>query len=151
MSLMVRDALLLFAHLICIIALATLLVSELMVFRKILPADMVRRLQLIDRWYGIVAALVIASGLSLLFFSSKGVLFFARNPVFWVKMALFVTVAVLSIPPTIAYLRWNDRREQDGSVELRDAEFRRVRGFLLAQIYLFIFIPLCATLMAAGI
>jgi putative membrane protein len=151
MSPIVHDALLLFVHLVCIIALASLLVGELVLFRASLPADLVRRMQLIDNLYGIFAALVILSGLSLLFFSSKGVVFFTHNPVFWTKMALFVIVALLSIAPTIAYLRWNKRRQPDGSIVLGDAEFRRIRGFLVAQVCIFVFIPLCATLMAGGI
>jgi len=118
MSPLIRDALLLFVHLLCIITLATLLVGELIILRKSLPSAMVLRMQLIDGWYGIVAALVIITGLSLLFFSSKGVLFFTRNPVFWLKMALFVTIAILSIPPTITYLRWNKRRPMDRSCSM---------------------------------
>ena len=53
-----RDALLAYAHFICIFALASLLVGELLCLRKTLPADLVRRLQAVDRWYGIVAGLV---------------------------------------------------------------------------------------------
>lgn len=151
MSPVARDALLLYVHLLCIISLATLLVSELAILRASMPSTMVRRMQLIDRWYGIVAGLVIVTGLSLLFFTSYGVLFFARNPVFWLKMGLFLAVALLSIPPTIAYVRWDRRKASDGSIALDDAEFRRLRGFLLAQVCIFAFIPLCATLMANGI
>jgi putative membrane protein len=151
MSPILHDALLLFAHLVCIIALAALLAGELVLFRRSLPADLVRRLQLIDRWYGITAALVIVTGLSLLLFSSKGVVFFTYNPVFWTKMVLFVTVALLSIPPTIAYLSWSKRTSPDGSIVLEETEFRRIRRFLWAQVCVFAFIPLCATLMAAGI
>jgi len=151
MSPLVRDALLLFVHLLCIITLATLLVGELIILRKSLPPVMVLRMQLVDRWYGIVAGLVIITGLSLLFFSSKGVLFFARNPVFWIKMALFVTIALLSIPPTIAYLQWNKQKAADGSIVLDDSEFRRISRFLWTEVSLFVFLPLCATLMANGI
>jgi putative membrane protein len=151
MSSTLRDALLLFVHLLCIITLATLLVGELAVFRKSMPRDMVRRIQRIDRWYGIVAGLVIITGLLNVFFNSAGAMFFARNPVFWLKMALFLAVALLSIPPTIAYLRWNARAEPDGSIALDDAEFARIRGFLWVEVAIFVFIPLCATLMANGI
>jgi putative membrane protein len=151
MSPIVHDALLLYIHLLCIITLAALLAGEYVIFRKSLPKDMLRRLQLIDRWYGIFAGLVILTGLSLLFFSTKGALFFTRNPVFWTKMGLFLAVALLSIPPTLAYLKWDTRAQPDGSVLLDDAEYGRIRGFLIAQLCLFIFIPLCATLMAGGI
>jgi putative membrane protein len=151
MSTIVRDALLHFAHFICIFALATLLVGELFLLSRELSRGAVVRLQTIDRWYGIVAGLVIVTGLSLLFFGAKGEAFYIHNPVFWTKMALFVSVALLSIAPTIAFLRWNGRTAPDGSLRLEEAEYRRLRLFLWAQVGLFAFIPLCAALMANGV
>ena len=146
-----RDALLAYAHFIAIFALASLLAGELLVLRKMLPADVVRRLQGIDRWYGIVAGLVIASGLARLFLGLKGAAFYTHNPVFWTKMGLFVAVALISIAPTMAYLRWNARRQPDGSIVLEDAEYARLRSLLWLQVVLFLFIPLCATFMARGL
>ncbi len=146
-----RDALLAYAHFICIFTLACLLVGELILLRKTLPADLVRRMQGIDRWYGIVAGLVIASGLGRLFFGLKGPAFYNHNPVFWTKMALFVIVALISIGPTVAYVRWNMRKENDGSLVLEDAEFGRLRGLLWLQVGLFALIPLAAVFMARGL
>lgn len=146
-----RDALLAYAHFMCIFALASLLTAELVILRKMLPADLLRRLRLVDRWYGIVAGLVIASGLGRLFFGLKGAAFYAQNPVFWTKMGLFVVVALLSIPPTIAYIRWSSREAADGSVELDDREYARIRGLVLLQVGIFVFIPLCAVFMARGL
>lgn len=122
-----------------------------MIFRRSLPADVLRRLQLVDRWYGITAGLVIVTGVSLLLFASPGASFFTHNPVFWLKMALFVTVALISIAPTRAYLRWSSRTLPDGSVALDEAEYAGVRRLLFVQVAIFLFIPLCATLMANGI
>ena len=146
-----RDALLAYAHFMCIFALASLLVAELVILRKNLPADLAGRLQGIDRWYGIVAGLVIASGLGRLFLGPKGPAFYTQNPVFWTKMGLFVVVALLSIVPTIAFIRWNARKATDGSIVLEDSELGRLRGLLWAQIAVFVFIPLCAVFMARGL
>ena len=146
-----RDALLAYAHFLCIFALASLLVGELFVLRKELPGDLVRRMQGIDRWYGIVAGLVIASGLGRLFLGLKGAAFYQHNPVFWLKMGLFVAVALISIGPTVAYVRWNGRRLTDGSVVLEGAELARLRSLLWLQVGLFALIPLCATFMARGL
>lgn len=149
MGIIARDAVLHFVHFLCIFALASMLVGELLLFRRTLPRDVLRRLALVDRWYGITAGLVILSGLSLLFFGAKGYQFYVHNPVFWTKMGLFVAVALLSIPPTIDYLRWSGTG--DGPLELNDAQYARVSTLLWIQVGLFIFIPLCAALMADGI
>jgi len=148
---LVRDALLAYAHFIFIFALASLLTAELFILRKTLPADLLRRLRLVDRWYGIVAGLVILSGLARLFLGLKGADFYVHNPVFWTKMGLFVVVALISIVPTVAYIRWNGRLAADGSIALDDPEYARIRGLVLLQVGVFVFIPLCAAFMARGL
>ena len=146
-----RDALLAYAHFIAIFALASVIVGELLLLRKTLPADLFARLRNLDRWYGIVAGLVIVTGLLRLSFGLKGAAFYTHNPVFWTKMALFVAVGLISIVPTLAYLRWPKRASPDGSIVLDDAEFGRIRGLVLLQLALFVFIPLCAVFMARGL
>jgi putative membrane protein len=146
-----RDALLHYAHFLCIFLLAALLAGELFLFRKNLPAAMVRQLQVVDRFYGVAAGLVIVTGISLLLFGLKGSAFYLHNAVFWTKMALFLTVALLSIGPTIAFARWNSQKNGDGGVTLEDGEFGRIRSLLWAQVAVFVFIPLCAALMANGL
>lgn len=94
---------------------------------------------------------LIVTGLSRLFFGLKGAAFYTHNPVFWAKMGLFICVALLSIAPTVAYVRWASRTASDGSVALEDREFGRIRMFLWLQVAVFVFIPLCATFMARGL
>jgi putative membrane protein len=149
MSELARDSLVHYIHFAFIFALASMLACEIALFGKSLSRDTFNRLRVIDRWYGIMAALVILSGLSLLTFGLKPASFFLDNPVFWTKMALFVGVALLSIPMTLLLLR--ARTNVDGSVVFQDAEHGRLRAFLLAQVVLFALIPLCAALMANGI
>ncbi|HZY99820.1 MAG TPA: DUF2214 family protein [Candidatus Baltobacteraceae bacterium] len=146
-----RDALLHFVHFLCIFSLASILVVEIVLFRQTIARDTLKQLQIVDRWYGIVAGLVVASGLALLFFGAKGSAFYSHNPVFWTKMALVAVVAGLSAMPTIAYIHMDKQTGPDGSVALGDAEYRRIRGFLWVQVGVFALIPLCATLMANGI
>lgn len=148
---MLRDALLHFAHFACIFALASLLSGEAILLRPSLSRERLTQLQLVDRWYGISAGLVIVTGLLLVLFGAKGSAYYAHSTVFWTKMLIFVVIALLSIVPTLAFLRWDRRRAADGSVLLRDGEYRRLRGLLWSQIALFLFLPLCAALMANGI
>lgn len=148
---MVRDALLHYAHFLCIFLLASLLAGEAILLKKSLSRERVLQLQSVDRWYGISAGLVILTGLCLVFFGLKGSAYYAHNGVFWLKMGLFVCLGLLSIIPTVAYLRWDKRLAADGSIVLEDGEYRRLRGFVWVQIALLVFIPLCAALMANGI
>ncbi len=151
MSNLTRDSLLHFVHFLMIFSLASLLACEVALFAKSLPRATFKRLVVVDRWYGIVAGLVILTGLSLLFLGLKPAPFFTRNPVFWTKMALFVCVALMSIPMTVRLIRTPDAVGSSDAVTFDDREYRRLRSFLWAQVAVFAFIPLCAALMANGI
>ncbi|MBV8117630.1 MAG: DUF2214 family protein [Candidatus Eremiobacteraeota bacterium] len=151
MSIIVRDALLHFAHFTCIFLLGSFLAGEIVLLRKSLPSSRIVQLQLIDRWYGILAGLVIVTGLALVFLGAKGASYYAHNAIFWTKMALFVIIALISIVPTVAFLRWNQRLAADGSIVLDDSEYGRLRSMLWLQVGLFALLPLCAALMANGL
>lgn len=146
-----KEALLAYAHFLCIFALVAMLAGELILFRRTLPGAVVKRLQMIDRWYGITAGLVIVTGLMRLFMGSKGAAFYTGNPVFWTKMGLFLCIALLSILPTVAFVRWNARLGTGGSISLEGKEYRTLRTVLYAELALLFFIPLCATFMARGL
>jgi putative membrane protein len=144
----VREAILAYAHFISIFALIGTVVAELVLFRKSMPAGIFRRLQVVDRWYGITAGLVVVTGLARLNLGLKGALFYTENPVFWTKISLFVAAGLISIIPTVLYIRWKSRPVVDGSIELSGGEYTRVRSALWLQAVLYTLIPLCASLMA---
>ena len=64
---------------------------------------------------------------------------------FWTKIAIFLLVGLLSIPPTLAFLRW--KRAQDAPPA---TEITRVRRFLLAEVALFALLPVFAAAVARG-
>ncbi len=66
-------------------------------------------------------------------------------------MAIFLTIALISIIPTVTFLRFNARLDVAGSIVLEDDEYRRLRGILWLEIALFVLLPFCAALMANGI
>jgi len=146
-----RDSLLHFVHFLVIFSLASLLACEIALFSKSIPRAAFNRLAVVDRWYGISAGLVIITGLSLLFLGLKPATFYTHNPVFWTKMVLFVCVALLSIPMTIRLVKTPDAPGTNDAVIFGDDEYRRLRLLLWAQVAVFVFIPLCAALMANGI
>jgi putative membrane protein len=57
----------------------------------------------------------------------------------------------MSIPPTLQFLRWVRGLDGGATNAAADYEVLRVRRYLVAELILFVFIPLMATLMARGI
>ena len=93
----------------------------------------------------------LATGLLRVFVYAKGWPFYVSNPIFWVKMALYLAVALTSIAPTIAFIRWS-RILGAGSAPLPAAgDVGRVRRLVHIELALLALIPLMAVLMARGI
>jgi putative membrane protein len=65
-------------------------------------------------------------------------------------MALFAAVGLLSLPPTLHFIRLG-RATGAGEALVDRGAYRRVRRFITAELAVFALIPLAATLMARGI
>jgi putative membrane protein len=146
-----RDALAAYAHYAAILLTTIALGSELVLYRRALSSDAARTLQRVDVVFGLAAAALIVTGIGRIFASAKGWAFYVDNPVFWIKMALFLTVGILSIWPTLHFLSWRRTALPDGSVAVASRDFARIRGFLIAEVVVLFSIPLFASLMARGI
>lgn len=81
----------------------------------------------------------------------KGPNFYLCNHVFWTKMALFVIIGLLSIYPTIRYIKWNPTLAEGKSPEIPDAEFKNIRLLLWLEMAGIALILFAAPLMARGV
>lgn len=147
---MISDALLAFAHFASIFFMAGMLTAELVLCRGTLDAEQVRRLARIDAGYGIAAVAVLASGVCRLVWGAKGAAFYMSNPVFHIKIGLFILVGLLSILPTVRFLQWR-RRLAAAPGSIAAEEVKGMKRLVHAELGLLVLIPLFATLMARGI
>jgi len=85
------------------------------------------------------------------YFFEKGPAFYTHNPFFWLKMNTFLIVGLLSIDPTIRYLRWNKTLKEDKTPEINEKEFKRTRLLLSLEVVGLAIIMLAAAFMARGI
>ena len=140
---MLTDAFLAFFHFLAIFLLVTLLAAEAVVLRPGMTPAIVRRLSLYDLLYFLSAMVVLATGLLRLFYGAKGVDFYLHNPWFHAKMGAFVLVGLLSILPTVRFLRWrkalaaNPIFLPDASETARMRAIIRFELVLLAAIFVF--------------
>jgi putative membrane protein len=147
---MIADALAAYAHFVSIFLAVSCLAAELILYRPAMPGAIVRRLRRIDAGYGLAAILMVVTGLLRLFEIGKGSDFYFNNGIFWLKMVLVATVAVLSALPTAHILRL-PHKAPEMMVTVDRKAYRRIRTTLWAEAILFALIPLAATLMARGI
>ena len=100
------DFILAISHHLLIFILFGVLVAELILVRSSLDKQTITRTARIDLWYGIIAGMIVAVGFARAIFAAKGWNYYEHNVFFWAKISTFVFVALLSILPTIKYLRW---------------------------------------------
>ena len=148
---MVTTAFVAFLHHLLAFTLVACVVYEFLTFHKGMTVEEARRIQRVDLIYGISAGLLLVVGLLRVFIFEKGLNFYIYNPFFWVKMAAFALVALMSIDPTIRYIRWNRRLKEGQPPEISEAEFRRSRLLLHLELVGIVIILLAAAMMARGI
>ena len=148
---MVTTALMAFLHHLLAFTLTACLVYEFIAYHKNMGLAEIRRIQRVDLVYGISAGLLLLIGLLRVFFFEKGINFYLNNPFFWVKMTAFLIVALLSIDPTIRYIRWNRTLSQNKTPEITESEHKRTRMLLWLEVIGIVVILLAAPLMARGI
>jgi putative membrane protein len=132
-------------HHILVFALFGVLAAELVLVRRGLDLATLGRVGRIDLWYGVLAGLIVAVGFARAVFAAKGWAYYSHNLFFHAKIGTFVLIGLLSVPPTLAYIRW--RR---AGVAPTDAQVTSVRRFLWAELALFALLPVFAAAMARG-
>jgi putative membrane protein len=132
-------------HHILVFALFGVLAAELVLVRRGVDIATLGRVGRIDLWYGVLAGLIVAVGFARAVFAAKGWAYYSHNLFFHAKIGTFVLIGLLSVPPTIAYIRW--RR---AGATPTDAQVDTVRRFLWAELALFALLPAFAAAMARG-
>jgi putative membrane protein len=136
-----------YLHFISIFAIVGALVSEHLLLKKEMTRTALSRLAQIDAVYGLAAIVLLGAGLTLWLGSiGKPAEFYTKNWIFHIKISLFITIGLLSIYPTVFFIK-NRKGHPDEMVEIPKSIFWMLRIELL----LMLIIPFLAGLMAKGI
>ena len=145
------DAVLAYLHFVAIFMLSSFMVTEAMMVRGTLDAAAVRLLGRVDLWYLGAAMAVLATGFLRLMFGAKGPDFYLSAWPIYAKIGLFVLVGVISVGPTIRFVRWRRMFERDAAWRVPDAERKAVRRTVMIELHIAALIPLAAVIMSRGL
>jgi putative membrane protein len=140
-----------YLHFVAIFMLFALLVLEHQLFSQPLDFKRARSLFRTDIAFGIVAGLVLITGAARAVRYGKGMDYYLNNSFFHAKIGLFVVVALLSIYPTVTFLRWRPALKAGQAPTLSPGNTRWVKLVIRAELLALLMIPLLATLMARGL
>jgi putative membrane protein len=140
-----------FLHHAAAFVIVGVLTAELVVLRGDLTLESARSVLRIDAAYGIAAAVLLVVGLMRVFYTEKGAAYYFHSAPFLVKLTLFLVVGLLSIYPTLQFLRWRGALRAGRLPAFDGAVRRRVRIIVHAELTLLFVVMLCAAMMARGI
>ena len=146
-----KEVVLAYVHFAAIFTLIWFLAKEWTLLRNGAERVDVSALAKADAGFGIAAAAVLITGICRVTLGAKPVAFYLHNPVFHAKITLFVLVGLLSIWPTIVFIRWRKAAAIDANFRVPESEWRKAKRFLLIELHLVALIPLAAVIMARGI
>ena len=132
-------------HHLVVFSLLAIVVAELALVRRGMDAATLATVARIDLGYGALAAVALAAGLVRAVYAAKGWTFYSNNGFFWAKIATFVVIGLLSVPPTLKFIQWRKLQHLP-----EDTQVDAVRKYLWAELALFALLPVCAAAMARG-
>ncbi len=148
---MIAHVVVAYLHFLGIMTLMATLLAEHVTLQPNMTRLHLQRLAIIDLFYGLAAGVVLITGLLRFAYFGKGMPFYLGNPVFYIKVGVFLLVALLSIYPTMRFLSWRRMLKQDNLPEVDAKSVTRLRYLVRLELGLLLIIPLLAVLMARGI
>lgn len=145
------DIIIPYLHYIGIMVLMGSLIAEHLMLKPGLSASQVKSLAGIDLVYGLAAVLVLATGLLRWFVYGKGSEYYLSNPLFHTKLTLFVVIGILSIFPTIKFIKWRKQARLGEDPDVGEKAVKRLLMFIRIELLLVAIIPLLAVMIARGI
>ncbi|HET7402065.1 MAG TPA: DUF2214 family protein, partial [Usitatibacter sp.] len=118
------DAVLAYLHFTAVFVLFAFLSIELVLLKGELGPAVIRQLGRMDLWYFGAAILVLVTGFSRLVFGAKGPEFYLGSWPVYVKIGLFVLVAVMSVVPTLRFILWRRMLDHDAGWRVPPGEQR---------------------------
>jgi putative membrane protein len=147
---MLSGALIAFGHFFAFFALTAALVLELSLLTESMSVEVARRVRRADRIAGLFAGLILLFGTLRVIYFEKGADYYIDNLFFQVKIGLFLLAALISLYPTICFVRWKGDLERGIAPVLNDRQVKSLRRAMHWELVLIAGILLCASLMARG-
>lgn len=143
---MATEIIIRYVHFISLILLLAAVLGQHLLLKRTMSRGEIAVVQRLDVVYAIMVGLVLLTGFAQWFWVAKPAQFYSSNPVFHVKITLFLIVGVISAYPSIFF---GKQRKGDASeaVQIPKSLLWSVR----AELLLLFLMPLLANLMARGI
>lgn len=145
------SAIVAYLHYLSIGVIFASLAIEFFTLKEELTVKEAWRIVLADSAYGIGAIVILATGVLRVLYFAKDTAYYMNQPVFWAKMTVYLIVGVVSLYPTISFLKWIKSLLEEKAPEMTINQYKRLKNIIIFELVGFSIIPLLASMMARGI
>lgn len=145
------SALFAFLHHVAAFTLFAALVVEFVLIRGTLTVESARKIQTADMIFGISAGVLLVVGLLRVFYFEKGATYYFHTWTFHAKFGLFVFIGLVSIIPTLEFLRWRSAVKAGQVPAVSPEKLKSIRSIIHYEMVGVVLIILFAVLMARGV
>jgi putative membrane protein len=139
-----------FLHHLAAFTLVATLAIEFVLIRQELTLANARRLTITDIIFGASAGVLLIVGLLRVFLFEKGASYYFTSHAFLAKFALFVIIGLISIVPTVEFLRWRKSIQAGQAPAVSAQKFLVLRRIIHWELAGVVLILLFAAMMAKG-
>jgi putative membrane protein len=119
-----------FLHHLFFVALFVTLAIEMVLMRQPLTVENGKRLLTVDGIYGAMAGAILVVGLLRVFFFEKGFAYYWASHAFLTKFGIFIIVGILSIIPTMEFMRWRKNLREGKAPDVSPATVQKLRRIM---------------------
>jgi putative membrane protein len=136
-------------HYVSIMLMIASLLGEHLLLKDEMALAESKTIQWLDIIYGASAGFVLLTGIARMYLE-KGVTYYLQSGAFHALLGVFVLTAVISIYPTVVFLRWRADTRAGRGQKLEPARLKSLQMMMRSQLALILIAPLFATWMAHG-
>lgn len=137
-------------HYVSLMLMTASLLAEHLLLKPQPTLEQAKTLQVLDIIYGASATALLVTGIARMFLE-KGTDYYLHHAPFHILLTLFVLIGLLSIYPTLKFLKWRVSSRAGQAPVLAPGEHRRLQMILRAELTLLFVAPLFAAWMARGV
>jgi putative membrane protein len=146
---MITSAIVAYLHYLGLMLSFAALFTEALFFKKDISLKEAKLVGIADIVYGIAASTILVTGILRVLYFGKGSAYYLDNSIFWVKIAIFIGVGLLSLYPTVTFVIWWIKDLiKDQTPVISDTQHTLITWSIRAELLGFCLIPLTAALMA---
>ncbi len=136
-------------HYVAIMLMIASLLGEHLLLKRELTVAQAGTIQRLDIIYGASATIVLITGI-LRMFLEKGPAYYNHHVAFHILLGIFIFTALLSVYPTVIFLRWRPDTGAGRGQQLAPDQFGKLQIIVRTEMAVLLLAPFFATWMAHG-